>query len=1618
MSLVAYSQYFGDERLVSRSRHNAVFQARDRVGGQTVAIKKTLPQSNQVSLGIRHEFEFLTRHRHPNIVPAYDFGRDNDGRAFFSMKWIAGYSLANPFAASQKTTYTKVLPEFFRAMQSIHEEGFVHCDLKPSHILVENGKTSAAAKIIDFGMVSRKGIKRPLEMRGTPGYIAPEVLRGDPVNRASDVYSVGVLLKYLTEMKHENDGEADCLPIVESAMNDLIVRCMATNPKARPPDFHFVENVWSRDVLRDTGYDSPDISPVPRGRIIAGRQKSLGELKEACASLREIGGGIVVVEGVEGAGKSFIVEKHRRIAQVRGDATLRLNCGNGPINYAAIREAITMWIDKDSVRRDSRNSLYIYLTLDPHWAVKQSDIHQLTELIDGSGVVCVVQGVEGISGQSNNKQRAVRLGRLGESEFEILCKSLFEKYSNLASLIPFLSLATDRVPGRLYDKWNEYRRFVLHGKNRCEFNWYAAPAKYVQSTMRTISELFRDKGNLLSIISSLGSPFGRSDLLSMSNMAETAIDDALRSLTLNHYLSKTPAGQYEITSPWVDQVLRRLCPSSRESNSVDRIGSSNILKNDLKNAAYATRTSVDLSVYSNLCYLPEAMQAGRAIVRGDEAWSHVGIDIRLIILSKLVSGLSRVARYKAARRWTGRLGEFALARLKTGNALSLPQIESIIKRMTEYGSLAQRTKWMRSVLDSPSAKTGEIKALMLSELGSLDVASNNIESALQKLFEADAIYNSNDCVDVQSARNLGRIGSAYYKSRNLEKALKYYDLGNQLCAECDSPEVSAILKFNIGLVHWEEGRPELALRFFEHAANHAEQLAKPRILASVKRSMALCVADLKPASQALQLAREAYSLTVDAGAHESIVPALSNIGWTAMRSGEMELAEKYISKAHHFAESSDNKYVLWATSLNFARFHRLRGDYRQALDFARTARDISSKFDSSSGFVETLLEIASISLASGELKTAGKMVSQIDQLDTKHRGRRNDFFLDMVRSEIAIKKRKLESAIKILNSWRHHFHDNPLPGWKSHYHRLRAQWLEAVGKRDDSLRCYKRSIRIARESERVDLMIQSYEEILTIVCRHSNPRVALPYLRELSLLWKKVNHMGPSETMQNAIKALSSGPAESHFADLVFNLSDSLRKFSNKVTALDFLLKNAVQFFDADCGALISKHPSSGRLFIEAQLGLDSEGDRDDTLAISKSVIKKVGGNSEPLCIDDALDDPRTKSKKSIIQHNIQSVLCVPVTVGSMTWGVLYLDNRTVPGAFKETDTKILEALANFMAISIDQVDEINRLRLGVGNIPAEGGLPAATIVANSSKMKSILVEVDQLAAHDTKILLLGESGTGKDTIAKYIHLKSPRAEKPFIVMNCAGMVETLAESELFGIEDSVASGVKFREGKFQLAEGGTIFLDEIGDLPLSLQAKLLRTLEENSVERVGGKPMGIDVRFMAATNRDLAQMVDSGEFRLDLFYRLNTNPVTLPPLRDRVEDIPVLVDLFLKYFSRKMGRSVPAMSTKQLDELCEHSWPGNIRELKNVVEHAMIMADKGEITFRLENQVRPSIRKEMKMRRTLADVMESAEREFILDSLEKCGWNKAKTSRWIGLPESSLRTKMKRLSIKKPRKL
>ena len=451
----------------------------------------------------------------------------------------------------------------------------------------------------------------------------------------------------------------------------------------------------------------------------------------------------------------------------------------------------------------------------------------------------------------------------------------------------------------------------------------------------------------------------------------------------------------------------------------------------------------------------------------------------------------------------------------------------------------------------------------------------------------------------------------------------------------------------------------------------------------------------------------------------------------------------------------------------------------------------------------------------------------------------------------------------------------------------------------------------------------------------------------------------------------------------------------------------------------------TNELRIVASHGLDEDGARRVKYQIGEGITGRVAQTGKSIVVPQISREPmfldRMGARKKALKQQELSFICVPVLVNGKPVGVLGVDLRYKPDRDYEQTSTFLSIIASMIAqaIKVSHLLEADKQRLLDENIHLKQELRErydfSHIVGNSSPLRQVYEQVTQVARTNTTVLLRGESGTGKELIAHAIHYNSLRANKPFIRVSCAALPETLTESELFGYEKGAFTGAQARKkGRFELAEGGTLFLDEIGDLNVSTQIKLLRVLQEREFERLGGtETIKVNVRLIAATNKEMEQAIAAGQFREDLYYRLNVFAIFMPPLRERKSDVLLLADHFLEKYAREHGKSIKRISTPAIDMLASYHWPGNVRELENIIERAVLVCETNVVHgHHLPPTLQTAEGSGTVTRLQLEATVGAFERDIITDALKTTRGNRKTAAKLLDTTERVIGYKVRKYGI------
>lgn len=493
---------------------------------------------------------------------------------------------------------------------------------------------------------------------------------------------------------------------------------------------------------------------------------------------------------------------------------------------------------------------------------------------------------------------------------------------------------------------------------------------------------------------------------------------------------------------------------------------------------------------------------------------------------------------------------------------------------------------------------------------------------------------------------------------------------------------------------------------------------------------------------------------------------------------------------------------------------------------------------------------------------------------------------------------------------------------------------------------------------------------------------------------------------------------------LMYYMHELIRSSEDLAKTMNLLLQIMERHMQVLRGMVSLFNQNTGTIFIHEAIGLTPEEEERGIYDLGEGITGKVVAEGKAIVVPRISDEPQFLNRartRSLPAESDLSFICVPIMRGKKVFGTISAERLyDSPGALQQ-DVELLTLISGMIAPEVELylIENESRPMLERENLRLREALKKQympqNIIGTSPPMRDVYSLIDRIAPTSTTVLLLGESGVGKELFAGALHFHSSRSSGPFIRFNCGAIPESLVESELFGHEKGSFTGaLEQRNGRFEDADGGTIFLDEVGELSPAVQVKLLRVLQERSFERVGGnKTISVDIRIIAATNRDLEQMVADGGFRQDLYYRLNVFPVPIPPLRDRGSDIITLAEFFVRKYRELHGRSVKRISTPALDMLMSYTWPGNVRELENVIERAVILSDDEVLHgYNLPPSLQIGSYSNTEVLGNLETRLQSVEYEMIIEALKETRGNITRAGQILGLSKRMMGIRLEKYGI------
>jgi Nif-specific regulatory protein len=1649
-----------------------VLKAVDLLNGDTVAIKVLLRQEPEFVSLFKNEFQLLKKLHHPNLLRVYDFGFSRNREPYFSMEYLPAQPWEEFLRPLDFDRLYWLMLEILSALDFLHCKKIVHGDIKPSNILISPSPAGQFyVKFTDFGFAEHEKVEDPTRWKGTLPYLAPEIIRGEGYTTQADLYSVGVLI-YESLFGKPPFDDVDPMKLAKShlvkevviprepslpeELRNIILKLLEKDPIDRFFSAgEIIPLIRQLSGIKPANQESVLVQSLIRSSGFVDRDKELSLLKDILNGVMDEGNRIVMIAGKSGTGKSRLLQEFSAQSQVEGFPVINLTPEKIPspeIQKKRILEfieldsppAILIW-DNSPKTADSGwelLSLLIQDRPDKKFLICLTSTVNLPPLEENRKSMEMENKIRSICG---NALQVIDLDNLNQTGTRKLLDAMFDWKEDTDRLSAVVQEETGGNPLYIIRLLNQ---LAEEGKiARTKQLWSLEPQSIEESSLppeikseleNRAADLDHSSVELLRCASVWGREMDQDQLAQMSGFTEedllTRLKDALvaglvESLSepdkngIRFVDNLTRRFFYEMIDPERKKTLHRKAGEILEKSYQTDVGEHVF---ELADHFYRAEDAEPATRYSLLAARKAECQLSRRL-----AITHYA---RVLELTGRAPSLSPVPREEllesladqyeliGEQQKSLQLYEKALTN-RARDAADICGVALLYKKMGKVcdmmGLHDRAITYLEESLErfKVSGSWKEAAAARI-ELGWVHFRTSDYPRA-REYFEGVLKDLQKEITTRELASVFSALGSINWAGGNYPEAERYYLSGLEVSQQMGDRQKIADSHANLGLVARSRGNFTQAIAHFKKSLELLKELKNQYRLSIGFNNLGLIYLDENSWDKALEYLRKAIELQEKSDDQIGLALSLNNIGLIHRKRGELSWAGDFFNRSLALFLSCRHRAGLALVYYNLGNLHSNREDWDRALWYHRNSLKIRKELGEEAGIADCLAMLGEMALYRSDFDRAKAYLTEAQSLYQKQGKRKSEAEVSLNLAEWHIRTGDLEQAQTHLERVREFLYDNDIKFFLASYLRTCAILEKAKEAYRDAEQFLSESARIFRQIQARLELGRTYLETGLLKAQLGRYKEAKAFLAEsLNIYGKAQVHAKKKEVESLLERMKDTMMAENERIATFYQLSDLLNNIWDPDELLTRSLKLTIELLNAERGAIIFYSDKDKSFEVKVTQGIEQE-TSDDAIAISRQVLKDVVRNDSPLIVEDARKDPRFANRQSVIIHNILSILCVPLRTRNRLIGTVYLDHRGLPAIFSSEDVDFLKAFANLIAIAIEKSElyaqaneQIFQLKEALHRTIEYPG-----IVGKSPQMNEVFNTVEKVAYSKASVMILGENGTGKELIANLIHSRSPRKDGPFIKVNCAALVESLLESELFGIEERTATGVGFRKGKFELADGGTIFLDEIGDMSLTVQAKVLRVMQEREFERVGGhKTISVDIRVISATNMDLEQKMEERLFRKDLYFRLNPIVINVPPLRERKEDIPLLMEYYMEKLSKEYRKPPVKISRRIVDLLTNYNWPGNVRELQQKIESAILLSEDGSFPEKLlpKEALKTKSLVSLDKYGTLKDILEWVEKKKIQYTLEKCGWNQTKAAKELGITEPTLRRRMKYYRIKK----
>lgn len=1636
-----------------------VYKVKDKLTNDILALKLCSSKKFEKLNLLKSDFFTLRNLNHPNIVRVVDFKRTSDDKCHFTMEFIDGENIFNFFKKRKELdAIYPVLAQVLNGLSYIHNKGLVHSDIKPENILVSISKDDKATlkgnlevKLLDFGLA--RGLTAPADIRGTLSYIAPEVLQCGRGDRRSDLYSLGMVL-YEILANRRIAYTLNKLPLVERDIPDEFLAIVTKLIKKEPEKRYYSVG----EVIEDLSQIYPslpeiEVKPSTLSSPTIGRERELFRLYEL-AEKAKTEGQIVFISGERGIGKSRILQEFKFECQKKDIFVTYIRCGERENRPFALLKRIfeesqlpmRIFTTKSSLSGESAK-FKIFEEASNQLRKLSKKHHPLTVLVDDIELAdnLSIEFLAYFSYELNENGILF----VGTFEDEKSLSPIFEKIkgekfliemelkkldlSQTISMVSYILSSKDlnNIGEWVYGKTGGNPLFIEQTvEHLLKSNilikkidgWHLEierleeirPVLSIEDAIDVmLKNLEQDEIEFLKSAAIMGERFNIDVLHKFLGLDEPTFFTLLNRLRIKDIIREDAQSNYAFSHGWMRNILyakidnrevlhKKVFSLSKDDPQADNVSLAyQSLKGGLREEAYDYLVKAGKEAKGNyanesaLKYFKEALNIKESStiyesigdicsITGayEEALRNYNFALKNKPDSQIYLKIGRVYRNRGDLK--NAISYFDKGLIES--PLSKSHIEILNEKVWTYLQKSDFPKALKYCTEAKEKaekfKDKPLLADIYHNMGEIAFRKNNYEEA-EGYFRESIKIKKTFKDDYKIALSYNNLAILFWRKGDLKIAEKYYKISLGLMRKIGHIKMTAIANSNLGIIYRNMWEWDKAVDCYEKSCDIFKKIGDKKSLAIVYNNIASIYHYKTNWNKAIECYEKSLKIREELEDERSIAVVLNNLANVYIEIDEPDKAKRYIDKALKLRKKANDLNGMAYSLLTLSLYYESMKDWKDSKKTLNQSLRLFKKTNNKSGVASVYSSFARI-------------------------------YQDSAKSEEYAKK-----AYRLFKNLKDEWEIGKIK-------RIRGMIYAAKDEGNRAESSFKESEEIFRklrvEYELARTLFESAKFNLKRWEKKREPaelKTAYSHLKEAEEIFQRLElnkkfeeiHSLYRETLDEISLAYIPSITRKDQLNILYEVSKVINSILNLQSLFNTVINLVINLFNAERGVLLLFDEKTGTLRLRAGKKIDDVTIKD-AARLSKSVIEQVAEKGEPIICEDARNDPRFKNRKSVILHNIRSLLCVPIKIRGSIIGTIYIDSSLSKNIFTKEDRDFFIALANLIGVAIENARFHRDLEKESTYLKRKMTKRHSfhNLVGGSEKMQDLYNTIEVVANTDSTVLIEGETGTGKELVAMALHYSSKRRDDIFIPVSCRAIPETLLESELFGHSKGAFTGaIRDRKGLFEEATNGTIFLDEIGDAPLSIQAKLLRVLEQREIRRVGENvSRRVDTRVICATAKNLVEEVKKGNFRDDIFFRLNVVRVRIPPLRERKDDILLLAKYFQKLYSKKIGSSVRSFTNDAIELLLNYDWPGNVRELEKSIERACIFAEGPKITAKDIKLVGL----ETEELKTLKEAKVTMEKKMVRNALLKTKGNVAKASRELDIKRQQLQRLIKRYEL------